>query len=242
MAWDDLRFPSNREQWRNSRSTNYNKKIRSTSKNKKDHIKRINLKRRLKYLDKKTFKNFCSILSLPEFQNWDQITEYIILNFTESKIDDAIDSAILSESIVYVSNLDNDVFDILINNLNISSHMSKDQKIIVIVRKYDIDYIEAEVEKAKEIKLNNEMREKEKLKCMIEEVNKQNRIKLRRENFKKELLRLDPKVLDLLFLEYGLTSNRISNAQKIDLLTRNFNFKDMRNKYKRIQKELKFNY
>ena len=85
----------------------------------------------------------------------------------------------------------------------------------------------------------NEIKEKKKLRYMIEEENKQNRIRLRRENFKNELLRLDSKVLEQLFREYGITSNRITNAHKIDLLTRNFNFKDMRKKYKRIQREFK---
>ena len=123
--------------------------------------------------------------------------------------------------------------------MNISGHKTKDQKIDVIVRKYDIGIIRIEVEKAKKIKSINEIKEKKKLRYMIEEENKQNRIRLRRENFKNELLRLDSKVLEQLFREYGITSNRITNAQKIDLLTRNFNFKDMRKKYKRIQREFK---
>ena len=239
MAWDDLRFPSNRERWPTYKMGDYNSEHRSTSENEQFLFKRANLKRRLKYLDKKMFNKLCSILSLPEFQDLNQISEYILLNFTEAEINDAIDSAELSYNIDYIINLENDVFEVLVNNLNISGHMTKDQKIDVIVRKYDIGIIRIEVEKAKKIKSINEIKEKKKLRYMIEEENKQNRIRLRRENFKNELLRLDSKVLEQLFREYGITSNRITNAQKIDLLTRNFNFKDMRKKYKRIQREFK---
>jgi hypothetical protein len=52
------------------------------------------------------------------------------------------------------------------------------------------------------------------------------------------LLGLDSRVLEQLFIKYAIYSNSMNIERKLDILVRNYSFKEIRKTYKKIKKEL----
>lgn len=193
--------------------------------------------KRLNAFDDQTFDYFCSYLNIPNTLNKDEIIENLFSERSERFINDAITQAldrkfeITKENNLKnrLANLEEDVFNILVDNLNVSTGKNKEQQIEDIISGRQIYQVENEIEKAR------------KPKSIKKAYDKRNNAEKRREAFKEELLKLDSSVLEQLFIEYDLTSSSMSENKKLDILARNYTFKDVRKEYKRIKRDMELN-
>jgi len=190
--------------------------------------------KKLNAFDDQTFDYFCSYLNIPNTLNKDEIIENLFSERSERFINDAITQALDKKFEITKENnlknrladLEEDVFNILVDNLNVSTGKTKEQQIEDIISGRQIYQVENEIEKAR------------KPKSIKKAFGKKSNAEKRREAFKEELLKLDSSVLEQLFIEYDLTSSSMSENKKLDILARNYAYKDVRKVYKRIKRDM----
>lgn len=188
----------------------------------------------LNEFDDQSFDIFCSTLNISNTDNKDEVIDNIFSNRSEIFIDSAIKRTL--EKKIEIANenklknklceLDIDVFNQLVTNLRISQSKTKDQQIEDMFGRYYIYQIENEITKAKkDVRIH-------------EKQMKKNHVEKLREDFKEELLGLDSRVLEKLFLQYDLTSPSLDKERKMDILVRHNSFKRLRKDYKKIKLDM----
>ena len=184
--------------------------------------------------DKLTFDCFCSYLGISNSEDKKEIIENLFSDRSEKYISTAIDHAIDRKVEIAKENqlkknlrkLDDDVFNTIVSNLNISTSKTRDEQIDDMIENYYIYQVENAIDRAKKTTVRKERNKR------LDHVEK------RRADFKEELLGLDSRVLEQLFIKYAIYSNSMNIERKLDILVRNYSFKEIRKTYKKIKKEL----